>query len=144
MLDPQARALIDLMVERQVPPTHTLPVAEAGRFHRDRHAFTQPDPPPVGEVRDLQAEGPHGAIPLRLYRPAGTAAAPLPMLVYFHGGGWVIGDLDTHDVVSRTLCAGSGCSDRSGGDVACRVGAASPSRGQPRDQGLGSRPGIET
>lgn len=109
MLDPQARALIDLMIERQVPPTHTLPVADARRFYRDRRAFTQPDPPPVGEVRDLQAEGPHGAIPLRLYRPAGAAAAPLPVLVYFHGGGWVIGDLDTHDVVCRTLCAGSGC-----------------------------------
>ena len=109
MLDPQARALIDLMIERQVPPTHTLPVADARRFYRDRRAFTQPDPPPVGEVRDLQAEGPHGAIPLRLYKPAGAAAAPLPVLVYFHGGGWVIGDLDTHDVVCRTLCAGSGC-----------------------------------
>lgn len=109
MLDPQARALIDLMVERQVPPTHTLPVAEARRFYRDRRAFTQPEPPPVGEVRDLQADGPHGAIPLRLYKPAGAAAAPLPVLVYFHGGGWVIGDLETHDVVCRTLCAGSGC-----------------------------------
>lgn len=109
MLDPQARALIDLMIERQVPPTHTLSVAEARRVYRDRRSFTQPDPPPVGAVRDLQAEGPHGAIPLRLYRPAGAAAGALPVLVYFHGGGWVIGDLDTHDVVCRTLCAGSGC-----------------------------------
>ena len=109
MLDPQARALIDLMIERQVPPTHTLPVAEARRFYRDRRAITQPEPPPVGEVRDLQADGPHGAIPLRLYRPATGGTGPLPVLVYFHGGGWVIGDLDTHDVVCRTLCAGSGC-----------------------------------
>jgi acetyl esterase len=109
MLDPQARALIDLMIERQVPPTHTLPVADARRFYRDRRAITQPEPPPVGEVHDLQAGGPHGAIPLRLYQPAGAAATPLPVLVYFHGGGWVIGDLDTHDVVCRTLCAGSGC-----------------------------------
>lgn len=109
MLDPQARALIDLMVERQVPPTHTLAVAEARRVYRDRRGFTQPEPPPVGTVRDLQADGPHGAIPLRLYRPAGAAVGALPVLVYFHGGGWVIGDLDTHDVVCRTLCAGSGC-----------------------------------
>jgi acetyl esterase len=109
MLDPQARALIDLMVERQVPPTHTLGVADARRVYRDRRSFTQPEPPPVGEVRDLQAEGPHGAIALRLYRPAGAGAGPLPVLVYFHGGGWVIGDLETHDVVCRTLCAGSGC-----------------------------------
>jgi acetyl esterase len=109
MLDPQARALIDLMVERQLPPTHTLSVADARRVYRDRRSFTQPDPPPVGEVRDLQAEGPQGAIPLRLYKPAGAGAGALPVLVYFHGGGWVIGDLDTHDVVCRTLCAGSGC-----------------------------------
>ena len=109
MLDPQARALIDLMVERQVPPTHTLSVDEARRVYRDRRSFTQPEPPPVGEVRDLQAEGPQGAIPLRLYRPAGAGAGALPVLVYFHGGGWVIGDLETHGVVCRTLCAGSGC-----------------------------------
>jgi len=110
MLDPQARALIDLMNERGVPPTHTLPVAEARRWYRERRGFTQPAPPPVGAVRDLTAPGPHGTIPLRLYRPAGAAeGAALPALVYFHGGGWVIGDLDTHDVVCRTLCAGSGC-----------------------------------
>ena len=109
MLDPQARALIDLMAERGVPPTHTLPVAEARRWYLERRSFSQPDPPPVGTVRDLAAPGPHGPIPLRLYRPAGVAeAAVLPLLVYFHGGGWVIGDLDTHDVVCRTLCAGAG------------------------------------
>jgi acetyl esterase len=61
-------------------------------------------------VRDLQAQGPHGAIPLRLYRPAGAAMATLlPVLVYFHGGGWVIGDLDTHDVLFRELANGAGC-----------------------------------
>lgn len=121
MLDPQARALIDLMVERQVPPTHTLSVADARRVYLERRGFTQPEPPAVGEVRALQAQGPLGAIPLRLYKPAGAASGAvagavsegasgaLPVLVYFHGGGWVIGDLDTHDVVCRTLCAGSGC-----------------------------------
>ncbi|RYY91327.1 MAG: alpha/beta hydrolase [Comamonadaceae bacterium] len=51
-----------------------------------------------------------GTIPLRLYRPAGSAAtATLPVLVYYHGGGWVIGDLDTHDVLCRELANGSGC-----------------------------------
>ena len=113
MLHPQARALLDLMEARRVPPTHTLSPADARALYRDRRAYTQPEPPVVGEVRALVAEGPAGPIPLRLYRPleaAGdTARAALPVLVYFHGGGWVIGDLDTHDTLCRQLANGSGC-----------------------------------
>src|SRR5204863_365155 len=61
--------------------------------------------------RDLAAEGPRGPIPLRIYRPAGVpASTPLAALVYFHGGGWVIGDLETHDVLCRQLTAESGAS----------------------------------
>jgi acetyl esterase len=113
MLHPQARALLDLMEARRVPPTHTLSPADARALYRDRRAYTQPDPPAVGEVRGLAAEGPAGPIPLRLYRPLESGAdgtgAPLPVLVYFHGGGWVIGDLDTHDTLCRQLANGSGC-----------------------------------
>ena len=109
MLHPQARALLDLMEVRGVPPTHTLPVDEARRFYRERRAITQPAPSEVGEVRELEAAGPQGAIALRLYRPLGAGAAPLPALVYFHGGGWVIGDLETHDTLCRELANGSGC-----------------------------------
>jgi acetyl esterase len=61
-------------------------------------------------VRDFAASGPAGPIPLRLYRGLGAAAgAPLPLLVYFHGGGWTIGDLDTHDIVCRTLANKARC-----------------------------------
>ena len=143
MLHPQARALINLMQERGVPPTHTLSPTDARRFYLERRSFTQPDAPPVAGVADLQAAGPHGAIPLRLYKPLvkatdaanaqavktvapapaqGQVQAPsharaeplakvptLPVLVYFHGGGWVIGDLDTHDTLCRELANGSGC-----------------------------------
>ena len=109
MLHPQARALMDLMIERGVPPTHTLTPAEARRFYRERRSFTQPAPPEVAAVRELTANGPHGDIPLRLYRPIGSASNDmLPVLVYFHGGGWVIGDLDTHDTLCRELANGSG------------------------------------
>ncbi|MCL4737172.1 MAG: alpha/beta hydrolase [Burkholderiaceae bacterium] len=109
MLDPQSRALLDLMSERGVPPIHTLSPDEGRRMFLERRGFTQPVPPPIGSVRDLAAPGPHGPIPLRLVRPAGVAdAVALPLLVYFHGGGWVIGDLDTHDVACRTLAAGAG------------------------------------
>lgn len=110
MLHPQARALLDFIEARGIPPTHTLSPAEARAFYRDRRAATQPEAPQVAQVRDLKAEGPHGAIPVRLYRPLGVAAdAALPVLVYFHGGGWVIGDLDTHDVLCRSLANGAGC-----------------------------------
>ena len=108
MLDTQAKVLLDLMVERGVPPTHTLSPAEARSLYRERRGFTQPEPRAMAEVRDLQASGPHGAIGLRLYRPDGVAA-PAPTLVYFHGGGWVIGDLDTHDVLCRALADEGRC-----------------------------------
>jgi acetyl esterase len=108
MLDPQARALLDLITERGLPPTHTLSPDEARRVYRERRFFTQPAPPTLAEVQDLAAPGPAGPIPLRLYRPA-TAPRPAPVLVYFHGGGWTIGDLDTHDVLCRELAQGARC-----------------------------------
>jgi acetyl esterase len=106
MLHPQARALLRLIEEKGVPPTHTLTPGEARRVYRERRGYTQPDPQEVASVRDLQA----GAIPMRLYRPLGTTDAQvLPVLVYYHGGGWTIGDLDTHDALCRQLCNLSGC-----------------------------------
>jgi acetyl esterase len=105
MLDPQARALIDLITQRQLPPVHTLQPDEARRWYRERRFFTQPEPPPCG-VRALHTAG---GVPLRLYRPAeAPAAAVLPGLLYFHGGGWTIGDLDTHDVLCRQLAVAAG------------------------------------
>src|SRR5665647_3873263 len=110
MLHPQNRALLDLIALRGIPPTHTLSPADARAFYRERRHITQPEPPEVALVRDLLMTGPHGPIPMRLYRPLGAdAAAVLPVLVYYHGGGWVIGDLDTHDTLCRELANGSGC-----------------------------------
>ena len=108
MLDPQAQKLLNLMAERGVPPTHTLTPQEARRFYLERRSVTQPPPRPVAEVRDLSATGAHGAIPLRLYRPAGVAS-PAPTLVYYHGGGWTMGDLDTHDSLCRDLADEGRC-----------------------------------
>ena len=106
MLDPQAQALIQLMVDRQVPLVHTQTPEQARASYRERRTFTQPDAPDVAQVQTLSAPGPHGAVPLRLYRPFVASDA---LLVYFHGGGWTIGDLDTHDVLCRQLCLASGC-----------------------------------
>ncbi len=110
MLHPQAQALLRLIQEKGIPPTHTLPVPQAREYYRARRAVTQPEPPEVAESRDLQAPGPAGPVPLRLVRPAGSQAGQaLPGLVYFHGGGWTIGDLDTHDTLCRELATHSGC-----------------------------------
>jgi acetyl esterase len=68
-----------------------------------------PDSPIVDSVQLRLAPGPAGPVPVRHYRPKGASNEPLPALVYFHGGGWVIGDLDTHDVVCRTLANAARC-----------------------------------
>lgn len=110
MLHPQTQALLRLIEEKAFPPTHTLSPADARSFYLQRKTFTQPAPSEVAAVRELEARGPDGPIPLRYYRPQGSAAGDvLPVLVYYHGGGWVIGDLETHDVLCRELCNQSGC-----------------------------------
>jgi acetyl esterase len=111
MLHPQAKALLELIAQRGLPAMQSLPPVEARLFYRDRRAVTQPDAPSVAEITELSAEGPHGPIPLRLYRPTGRSDRrdAMPVLVYYHGGGWTIGDLDTHDVLCRQLANGSRC-----------------------------------
>jgi acetyl esterase len=64
---------------------------------------------PVGKIEDAELLGPGGALPYRIYRPQQPAARPQPALVFFHGGGCVFGDIDTHDGLCRMLCAESGC-----------------------------------
>src|SRR5207245_5987799 len=108
-LDPQARAVLELIIKSGRPPYHQLSPKEARQLFRETRPASTPVPPEIGVVRNVLAEGRHAAIPLRVYRPAGVAAtALLPGLVYFHGGGWVIGDLETHDVLCRQLTAGAG------------------------------------
>jgi acetyl esterase len=111
MLHPQARALLKLIADNKMPPTHTLPPVEARKFYLERRTFSQPPAPGVALVENLSAPGLSGPIALRHYRPINVSLeAVLPVLVYFHGGGWVIGDLDTHDVLCRQLANSSGCS----------------------------------
>jgi acetyl esterase len=109
-LDPDAQRVLDLIREAGRPPYETLTPPEAREFYRAGRRILQPEPPDVAAVRNLSAPGPTGQIALRLYRGLGTERdAPLPALVYFHGGGWVIGDLDTHDGVCRLIANTSGC-----------------------------------
>jgi acetyl esterase len=66
-------------------------------------------PPPMARVEDMAIPGPAGEIPARLYVALGAPRPPQPLLVYYHGGGWVIGDLETHDGLCRFLAEHSGC-----------------------------------
>jgi acetyl esterase/lipase len=110
-LDPEVRAVLELVIKAGRPAYNTLSPKEARQLFRETRPASTPTPPAIGLVKDLAADGPLGPIPLRLYRPAGVeAAARLPVLVYFHGGGWVIGDLDTHDVLCRQLTSEAGVS----------------------------------
>jgi acetyl esterase len=103
-LHPEAQQVCDLIVASGRPPFETLTPDEARKAYLASKPVLQPDPPPVAEVRELAAEGPAGAIPLRFYRGQGAAQdRPQPTLIYFHGGGWVIGDLESHDQVCRAL-----------------------------------------
>jgi acetyl esterase len=103
--------VIDLVIKSGRPPYHQLSPKDARQMFRETRPASTPTPPAIGAVRDLTADGPLGPIPLRLYRPGGVpATTPLGALVFFHGGGWVIGDLETHDALCRQLTAESGVS----------------------------------
>jgi len=109
MLDPQVQAVLEMVIKSGRPPYHQLSPKEARQLFRETRPASTPTPPEIGMVKDLAADGPDGAIPLRLYRPrAVDAGVALPALVFFHGGGWVIGDLETHDVLCRQLTAEAG------------------------------------
>ena len=109
-VDPQMQGVLDRIAKAALPAFYTVSADEARRLYRESRAAFSPAVPEVAEARDLALSGPGGRIPLRLYRGLGTeAGALLPVLVFFHGGGWTIGDLDTHDIVCRTLANKARC-----------------------------------
>ena len=103
-LDPDTLVVLDMMRAAGRPPFERLTPDEARAAYAATRAALQPDPEEVAEARDLSAPGPLGDVPLRSYRPAGTGTEQvLPALVYYHGGGWLLGGLDSHDVICRRL-----------------------------------------
>ncbi len=85
------------------------PLAARARSRRDTAATAARPPIPMARVAALEIPGHGGLLPARLYVPFGPApAAPTPLTVYFHGGGWVVGDLDSHDGVCRFLATAAG------------------------------------
>ena len=105
-LDPQARFVLDQLAAQGGPPLHERTPADArAAFERLRSPIPGE---PVAQIEERRLPGAGGgAIPVRLYAPA-DAGTPGPALVYFHGGGWVIGSLDTHDNLCRALANRSG------------------------------------
>jgi acetyl esterase len=103
-VDPQIQALLDMGTG--VPATNTLSVAEARAQYEGRIRLMAA-PPDVGEVSERTIQGPGGDLRMRIYRPA--RVGPFPVLAFFHGSGFVLCSLDTHDGMCRHLCAGAGC-----------------------------------
>ncbi len=103
-LDPQAARVVAALERDGLLASPTMTAAEMRAAAATR---TRPAGEPVADVADLTVPGPAGDVGVRLYRPADHAGA---LAVYFHGGGWVMGDLDTQDARCRTLANRSGCS----------------------------------
>ena len=89
-----------------LPAANTLPVDAARAQAKARYPVNDP-PRPVGAVRDIMLPGGDHAIRARVYNPKGSG--PFPLLMFFHGSGFVLLDLDTHDAICRELCIGAGC-----------------------------------
>jgi acetyl esterase len=99
--------LLERAAKSPLPPYYEVPAHIARRIYRDTRSALAPKAQEVAEARLVLAPGP---VALRYYRPHGTKPEEqLPALVYIHGGGWVIGDLDTHDVLCRQLANGARC-----------------------------------
>src|SRR2546428_4220527 len=100
-LHPQVQALLERVARSPLPPYHTVSPFVARRIYRDTRAVLAPKAPEVPEVRLLAFDN----FAMRVYRP--VAGEILPALVYFHGGGWTVGDVDTHAVLCRQLAVGA-------------------------------------
>ena len=100
-MQPDMAMVLELLESLQLPPLETLPVDDARAF-MVAMAAERPPGPDVGEVIDAVLPGPAGDLPYRLYRPA--TPGPHPLVAYFHGGGWVLGSLDSDDPLCRDLC----------------------------------------
>jgi acetyl esterase len=103
-LDPQIEILLGLI--NQLPPLFSGTVEEA-RQAADTLSELDAEEKPAVATEDRVIPGPGGDLPIRVYTPAGVT--PMAALVFFHGGGWVIGNIDTHDRICRELASGAGC-----------------------------------
>jgi acetyl esterase len=105
-LDPQARTLLDAMAALNLPDVSTLSPTEARRLSAERRARLPPGPD--ARVHDAVVPSAHGGVPVRIYKPLAGGSA-LPVLVWFHGGGFVLGGVKESDSECRDLATQTGC-----------------------------------
>jgi acetyl esterase len=102
-LDPLVKGFLDQLADTPGPKIFELSPVEGRALFAAMMELVGPKDEPVGKVENLAMPAPHGDIGLRCYTPVAADAGPLPALAFFHGGGFVIGDLDTHDGICRQL-----------------------------------------
>jgi acetyl esterase len=107
-LDTDSAALIAKLAELGLPRYETLTPEQARSAMAAARRAAAVEPPSIGSVRDLEIPSSHGKILARLYRPI-DARGQIPGLVFFHGGGWVLGDLESHDILCRRLANAGEC-----------------------------------
>jgi acetyl esterase len=105
-LHPLAQEFLALSIANGARPIHSMSVEEARRTSAEMFALTPPGEP-VARVEDIRIPGAAGEIPARVYAP--EAEGSFPILVYFHGGGWVVGDLETQDADCRAIANAAAC-----------------------------------
>lgn len=105
-LDPQVQLLLEQIAQLEWPSVNTLEPLQA-REQSIKYRGKPLKRPKVRSVENRTIPGPQGEIPVRIYTPEGVA--PFPVLVFFHGGGWVLGDLDAVDSCCRSWCKDGGC-----------------------------------
>src|SRR5689334_5779008 len=105
-LHPQAKAFLDMLASSGAPPLEQLPLSEARAVTPERINAGFPEEP-MAELQNRTVPGPAGPIPVRVYRPVKNET--LPVLIFFHGGGFVIGSIETHDRLCRAFANASGC-----------------------------------
>src|SRR5271170_1984534 len=105
-LDPTVRLLLEAIEAEGAPPLESLSPVEARKAAAEGLKPAAGTLEPVRSIENLRIPGPEGEILIRIYTP--DAPAPRPALIYFHGGGWVVCDLDTHDVVCTAIAHRAG------------------------------------
>ena len=108
-LDPQVRALRERLIANPAAPLYARSVAEARGADLAAIRAASQAPEPIHHVSDAVIPGPAGPLPIRVYRPEPAGQQAVPVVVYFFGGGWTLGSLNTSDGVCRTLTNATGC-----------------------------------